>query len=126
VSTVHRVVAYAIPTGWAFLALCTLWAFVRNRAPRDWFWSLLAVLQVALVVQALVGSVLFVMGHRPDSSGPQWLHYLYGAVGPAIVLAFAHRWARRYETISWAVFGVAALVIFGLTFRALSTGLGIG
>jgi hypothetical protein len=41
------------------------------------------------------------------------------------VLVAAHRFARKQEGISWIVFGLAALVIFGLTFRALQTGLGI-
>lgn len=107
------------------LALWSLLAFVRNKAPRDAFWTLLAALQVILGVQIAVGAVLFASGYRPASNGPSWLHYAYGALFPVVVLVFAHRYARRYESISWVVFGVAALVIFGLTFRALQTGLGI-
>jgi heme A synthase len=126
VTDLHRYVAYAIPAAFALLALWTLVAFVRNKAPGDAFWNVLAVVQIVIGVQAVVGAVLFVGGARPDSNGPSWLHYVYGALFPAAVLVVAHRAARgRWESIPWAAFGVAALVCFGLTFRALQTGLGI-
>ena len=82
-------------------------------------------MQAIVGLQVIVGGVLFLAGGRPLSNGPQWLHYVYGGLFPLAVLVAAHRFARRYEDIPWAVFGAAALVIFGLTFRALQTGLGI-
>jgi hypothetical protein len=115
-----------IVAGWALLALWALAALLLNRAPRGAFWNLLGVLQVILGVQIVLGVVLFAMGRAPVSQGPTWLHYVYGAAGPVVVLAVAHRQARRFSSVSWMVFGVAALVNFGLTFRALQTGLGWG
>jgi heme A synthase len=114
-----------VPAGWALLALWTLVAFVRNKPPGDRFWNLLGVLQVILGIQAFVGAILIVSGGRPASNGPSWLHYVYGALFPVAVLVAAHRFARRQEGVSWIVFGLASVVIFGLTFRALQTGLGI-
>jgi hypothetical protein len=124
---VHRVIAYAIPTGFAVLTLWAVVSLVRNRNPHDLFWQLLAVLQVVVGIQIIIGVFLFLSGARPNSNGPQWLHYVYGGLFPAAVLAAAHRFARseRWRQIPWAVFGVAALICFGLTFRALQTGLGI-
>ncbi|HEX2239588.1 MAG TPA: hypothetical protein VHJ82_00375, partial [Actinomycetota bacterium] len=58
--------------------------------------------------------------------GPQWLHYAYGGLFPVVVLVLAHRWARRLEGLAWVAFGAAGFINFGLTFRALQTGLGIG
>jgi len=123
----HRFIAYAIPAGFAVLALWTLYSFVRNRGPGNWYWNLLAVLQGVIAVQVVVGAILFVAGGRPESNGPQWLHYVYGGLFPAVVLVTAHGYARseRFRDIPWAAFGVAALVCFGLTFRALQTGLGL-
>jgi hypothetical protein len=125
VTALHRYIAFAVPTGWALLALWAGVAFVRNKPPGDRFWTLLAALQVVLGVQVIVGALLFLAGRVPNSSGPAWLHYVYGALFPVAVLVAAHRYARKQEGISWIVFGLAALVIFGLTFRALQTGLGI-
>jgi hypothetical protein len=125
VSSVHRYVAYAVPFGWALLALWSLISFLRNKPPGDRFWTLLGALQVILGLQILIGLVLLALGRVPASRGPVWLHYVYGGLFPVVVLVVAHRFARRQQGISWVVFGVAALVIFGLTFRALQTGLGI-
>jgi hypothetical protein len=125
VSALHRYVAYAIPAGWALLALWAAIALARNKPPGDRFWTLLAILQGLLGIQVVVGAVLFLGGARPGSNGPSWLHYVYGALFPIVVLVTAHRVARKQQGVSWLVFGFAALVNFGLTFRALQTGLGI-
>jgi heme A synthase len=127
VTDIHRYIAYSIPAGFVVLTLWAAWSFVRNRNPHDLFWSLLAALQIVIGIQVIVGGYLFLTGARPDSNGPQWLHYVYGGLFPAAVLITAHRFAasERFRSIPWAVFGVAALVCFGLTFRALQTGLGI-
>ncbi len=67
------------------------------------------------------------MGRQPDSNGPTWLHYVYGGLFPLALLVLGHRYARseRFKEIPWALFGIVAFVCFGLTFRALQTGLGI-
>lgn len=114
-----------MPAGFGVLALWVLASFVLNKPPRDWFWRLVAALQVVLGVQLVIGGVLFLLGYRPPTKGAVWLHYTYGGLFPIAVMMVAHRYARRYEGISWIIFGVAALVNFGLTFRALQTGLGI-
>ena len=123
----HRFIAYSIPAGFALMVVWALYSFVRNRAPNDWFWNLLAVLQVVIGIQIIVGGILFLGGGRPDSNGPQWLHYVYGGLFPGAVLVTSHGFARseRFRDIPWLPFGVAALVCFGLTFRALQTGLGV-
>ncbi len=122
----HRYLAYSVPTAFLLLALWALVSFIRNKNPSDRFWNLLAVVQVVIAIQVIVGGVLFLMDHRPSSSGPTWLHYVYGGLFPGALLVFAHRWAQseRFKSIPWAVFGVVAFVCFGLTFRALQTGLG--
>jgi hypothetical protein len=123
--TVHRYIGYAVPAGFGLLLLWSIWALIRNKAPGEPFWNVLASLQVVIGIQVLVGAILFLTGARPATSGPTWLHYCYGGLFPAIVLVVAHRYARRYETIPWLVFGLAGFICFGLTFRALQTGLGV-
>ncbi len=122
---IHRMVGYAVPAAFALLTLWVVVSLVRNRHPGQPFWHLLATAQVVIGIQVLVGLVLFLAGGRPASNGPRWLHYLYGGVFPAVVLIVAHRFGRRRPDAAWLVFGVASFVNFGLTFRALQTGLGI-
>ncbi|MDQ4143589.1 MAG: hypothetical protein M3198_07575 [Actinomycetota bacterium] len=123
---VHLLIGYSIPAGFALLFVLTVYAFVRDRPPGGLFWNLLAALQIVLGIQLVVGVVLFASGLRPRTQGPHWLHYVYGAVLPALVLVVAHRAAasERFRAIPWLAFGIAAFVCFASTFRALQTGLG--
>ncbi len=123
---VHRFVAYAIPTFFALLALWSLVSFIRNKSPGDFFWNVVAAAQVILGIQILIGGILYLFTDgRPQSNGPEWLHYVYGGLFPLAVLVVAHRVSKKNESLAWVVFGFGALVIFGLTFRALQTGLGV-
>ena len=120
----HRLVAYSVPAGFALLALGALYTFLRNKDAGGWYWNLLAAVQVILGAQVVVGLVLLAMGNRAAPEGPDWLHYFYGGVFPIAVLVFAHRFAARHPGVEVVVFGISSLVAFGLTFRALQTGLG--
>ena len=122
---VHRFIGYSVPTAFAILALWVVYSLIRNRPPHDAFWSLLGGVQVVIGVQVIVGGVLFLTGARPQSNGPSWLHYVYGALFPAAVLTVAHRYAKKWEGVPYVAFGIAGFLCFGLTFRALQTGLGI-
>jgi hypothetical protein len=55
------------------------------------------------------------------------LHYLYGAVFPALVLVVCHVFTRGLEKPPYHLFFTwGAFFVFGLTARALMTGLGLG
>jgi hypothetical protein len=102
--------------------------WIRNRDPGKYFWGLLGLGQVMLGLQAVLGVILFLTTSTPKKnaqlSPPQWLHYSYG--GFAILILFlAHRIAKRFEGIEWAVFAVAALFVTGLLIRGYMTGVGM-
>jgi energy-coupling factor transporter transmembrane protein EcfT len=125
VTDAHRLIGYSISAVFLLLALWTLFAFVTNKHPGRWFWTLLGVVQGVVVLQVVVGAVLFIAGERPPSVGdPPWLHYVYGGLFPAFVLTAAHRFARKYEDIPWVIFGIASLVCAASTFRAMQSALG--
>jgi hypothetical protein len=123
VSDLHRFVGYAVvgifSIGW--LAGLALW--VARRQAGEWFWRWLVAAQVVAIVQALVGTVLLLLGRRSSD----WLHYVYG-YGPILILAVAHALARdeNFRRRPWVPFALASFICFGLTLRALMTGLGIG
>jgi hypothetical protein len=122
---IHHYVAYSVPAGFLILGLWGIVSFIRNKAPSENFWRLIAIMQGILGIQIIIGAILFIAGGRPNTNGPEWLHYVYGGLFPLALLVLAHRYGRRTEGIAWIAFCVAALLIFGLTFRALQTGLGI-
>ena len=117
----HEAVGFVIVAGWFALTVWGAVAYFIKREPNMWFWRLLGGLQGILILQLLLGLILWI-----SHPLPAFLHPLYGAVFPAIVLVVAHVMARGLddEHDRWKVFAVASFFIFGLTLRALSTGLG--
>jgi hypothetical protein len=124
-TTVHVIIAFTISAGFALLVLLSIYAYVRNKEAPSWYWTLLGILQGVLGLQLLVGVTLYLMGHRPDSNGPSWLHYVYGAGFPLFVLVIAHSQARKRPGIEMLIFGIAAFLCTFSTLRALQTGFGI-
>ena len=122
---IHLYIAYAIPTAFGILFLTSALTYFTNREAPGWYWSLLGALQGVMGLQLLVGVFLFLVGGRPQSNGPSWLHYVYGAGFPLLVLAIAHVQARKRAGVEILIFGLAAFLCTFSTIRALQTGLGI-
>lgn len=122
-SEVHRYVGFVVvgifSIGWLFGLV--LW--VGKRQAGDWFWRWLVAAQVLAIAQALIGVVLLALGRRPTI----WLHYVYG-FGPLVILGIAHALARdeNFRARPWMPFALASFICFGLTLRAVMTGLGTG
>ena len=119
----HRVIGFGVVAIFAIGWLFGLVLWISKRDAGDWFWRWLVAAQVVAIAQALIGVVLLIMGKRPSD----WLHLVYG-FGPLIILAVAHALARdeNFRTRPWAPFAVASFICFGLSLRALMTGLGLG
>jgi hypothetical protein len=121
-NALHRVVGFAIVIGWAVLFLWGVGLFILRRDAGRLYWGLLTVLQVLIGLQLLAGLVLLAVGGRQPL-----LHYLYGVVFPAIVLVVCHVFSRGLEKPPYHLFfTIGAFFVFGLTARALMTGLGLG
>ena len=120
---IHRYVGFVVVAiftiGWLFGLV--LW--ISRREAGDWFWRWLVAAQAVAIVQALIGVILLIAGKRPTTT----LHYVYG-FGPLVVFAIGHLLAREeaFRTKPWAPFALASFISFGLSLRALTTGLGIG
>jgi hypothetical protein len=113
---------WLVLTVWALV----LWRMHREEAPT--FWRVVSIAQILLAIQLVVGLVLLGMGRRPGEPG--WFdtlfHPLYGFVFPGVVLVVAHVQARSGARSAYAVFALAAFVIFALTVRSFTVGAGMG
>jgi hypothetical protein len=114
VRLIHAVIGWSIVIGFGLMTLWGLVTWMVRRGPGRAFWWVLTYVQVAgVILLALGGSVPL-------------LHYVYGVIFPVLVLAVAHVLAREmFATRPWAAFALAAFFCFGLTARALQTGLGL-
>lgn len=125
---VHRYVGFALVAVFTVGWLWGLGAAIVRRGPGERYWIWLAVAQVVAGIQAVIGIVLLLMGLRPSD----WLHLVYG-FGPLVIFAIGHVMARELQRAEgkppippWAIFAAAGFIAFGLSTRALMTGLGIG
>jgi hypothetical protein len=128
-SDIHTIVGFAVVAIFAIGWLWPLAALVVRRRPGERYWIWLTVAQVVAGVQALLGLILLAIGRRPSD----WLHLVYG-FGPILILVIAHALAREGQKVKpgaepipphlWFAFG--AFIVFGLSLRALMTGLGVG
>ncbi len=136
-SDVHKYIGFAVVGVFALGWVWGLGAWISKRGPGERYWTWLAVAQVVAVAQALLGITLLVIGRRmatPGAALGDLLHYVYGLL-PILLFVFAHVVARsgnaRVVGIdrpvrAWVPFAWASFICFGLTSRALMTGLGIG
>lgn len=128
-SSIHTVVGFAVVSIFAIGWLWPLGTLVIRRRPGEAYWIWLTVAQVVAGVQALLGLILLLMGRRPSD----WLHLVYG-FGPILILVIAHALAREGQKVKpgaepippYLWFGFGAFICFGLSLRALMTGLGLG
>ena len=122
-SELHQVIGFGVVAIFAIGWLYGLVLWIAKRDGGDGFWRWLVAAQIVAIVQALIGVVLLLLGKRPST----WLHLVYG-FGPLIILGIAHALARdeNFRTRPWVPFAVASFICFGLSLRALMTGLGLG
>jgi hypothetical protein len=134
VEALHEIVGFVVVGCFAIGWIWGLAARVVGRGPGDLYWPWLAVTQIAVVAQVILGVLLYATGRRVVSAGTLGgaLHYVYGAM-PVLLLVVAHVAARRGDAsvigidrriAPWVPFAWASFISFGLTLRALMTGLG--
>ena len=115
----HRIIGFTIVGGLALLPLWGLGTWITRKGPGKAFWWLVTAVQVGLLAQLAAGVILFAIGReRP------LLHYLYGGLFPIIVFGVAHYLGRdAFREKPWIPFAACGFIAFGLTLRALTTGL---
>jgi hypothetical protein len=115
--TAHRTVAFLVlAVTWGAAVLAGV-AYYRRREPRGFVTHLLALAQTLLVAQVGLGLLLLSEHHR----SPHRLHYLYGSLSLAAVLApWLYAPTDRRARLAW--FAGATLVAGALAVRAYMTG----
>jgi len=101
------------------LALWGFWLYVRGPGVTGSYWGALAVGEVLIVVEGVVGFALALLGNLPARG---WLHILYGIVAVISIpaaFAFTRGRAGRYESL---IYALVALFLAGVTSRLQLTG----
>lgn len=118
---VHKYVGFFVVGLFAVGWVWGLIVWIAKRDPGERFWVWVTAVQIVSGIEALIGIVVFLSGHRALTI----LHYAYG-IFPIVALTTAHVVARRpdFRDRPWIPFAWVAFICFGLTLRAVMTGLG--
>lgn len=105
-----------------FTAVCAAWGiigYLRNQPISSNYWGTLAIAEVLMVLQAIIGVVLWIQGARPDRD---IVHLLYGATAvislPAAYVYTNGKDDRPYNLL----YGVVSLWLVGIALRGITTG----
>lgn len=109
----NAAVMYALALG-----LWGVWRFARHQQVSSDYWGALVIAEVLIALQAVVGAVLWLEGHRPDRG----IHLLYGIVSLLVVPAVYAFTQGRGQRRDMLVYGVSALILAALLLRAIVTG----
>ena len=105
-----------------FAIIIALWAFLhfyRQNELEGGFWGAVAIGEILIILQAIIGFILMFKGGVPARG----VHYIYGILAvlswPA-VFAFSRGGTGRKEALYW---GLVSLFLFGIATRAVMTAL---
>jgi hypothetical protein len=105
-----------------YMIACTLWGlalFFRGEGLNGSYWGALAIGEVLVLVQCLVGALALLGGRVPLRTG---IHVLYGVVAIiSLPAAFFYTRGRdnRYETL---IYGLVCAFLAGVAIRGTMTG----
>ena len=120
---IHRQITTTILLFMDALALWGFWNYFRGEGVTGSYWGALAIGEGLIIVEGIIGGVLYVLGGVPARGV---LHTLYGIVAAiSIPSAFAFTRGRsgRYEAL---IYALIALFLLGIASRAQSTGSLVG
>jgi heme A synthase len=102
------------------LALWGFWRFFRKQGIDSSYFGALMIGEILVVLQALVGIIMWLQGARPARGA---VHLIYGLLIPAViplVYNYTKGGSTRRESL---VYGAAIIFGVGLILRAITTGL---
>jgi len=114
---VHQRVAYSL----LLLALIAgIWGIVRyglRRGVDGNYWSVLGAAELLVLVQGILGVLLWLKGLRPAEG----IHLMYGALGAVVLPAFYGLSHGEDDRRAALTYGFLCVLIAGFTLRAIST-----
>jgi hypothetical protein len=100
------------------LAIWGYYRFFRKQGIDPSYWGALAIAELLVVAEALLGGYLWLSGLRPARD---WLHILYGALIPAMI-PLAYFYTRgRADRSEAMIYGTVTIITAGLILRAIYT-----
>ena len=118
VGELHRALSNTIWMFYLFMGVWGIYRAIRRQPVNGSYFGAIAVIQIVIVVQVLMGGALYLSGSRP---GRELVHYLYGAFGVVFLPGlFAYLKGDDSNSAQW-LFALASLFMFGVIRRIIET-----
>ena len=116
---IHSILSRAVAIYSLAMTLFALYRYLRREPIGSDYRGAILVGEGLIVVQGVLGGIMFFMGLRPANN----LHFIYGGLTlltwPAAFSFARNQEDERKETMVWMV---ASLILFAASLRALATG----
>lgn len=117
-SQVHGSLANTLLFYFIALAVWGSWRFLRKQGVSSSYWGGLAIAEILLAVQFLLGGYLWIAGFRPART----VHLLYGIVALLAIPGMYMYTKGRTDRPEMLMYAVVTLITVGLILRATFTG----
>ncbi|MDT8305784.1 MAG: hypothetical protein RRC07_07595 [Anaerolineae bacterium] len=118
VGELHRALSNTIWMFYLFMGVWGIYRAIRRQPVNGSYFGAIAVIQIVLVVQVLMGGALYLTGLRPER---ELIHYLYGAFGVVFLPGlFAYLKGDDSNSAQW-LFALASLFMYGVVRRVIET-----
>lgn len=105
-----------------FMVIAGVWGIVtrfRNQSISGNYWGILAVGELLILGQGILGSYLWLIGERPGRMG---VHILYGVVAVISLPAYYAITKGRDDKYASLAYGFLCLFLAAISLRAAATG----
>lgn len=118
-SNIHDRLSVTIVLYAFILAVWGLWRYYRKQGLDGSFWGALAINEILVLIQGLIGILMWSSNLRPDRGT---MHVLYGVV-TALSLPATYAFTRGRDTRrEMLAYALVLLAVIGLAGRAMITG----
>jgi len=114
---IHERIAYVLQAYWLLVAIWALFLAARRHRVSGNLWGALLLGEGVLLLQSLLGGILFVIGIRPANL----IHILYGIISISTLPAVYAYTGGDDSPRATTIYGLMALFLFGIILRAIGT-----
>jgi len=99
------------------LALWGVWRALRKQGLDSSYWGALAIAEVLIIVQGILGAILYFSGERPG----RWVHILYGVVSVLVIPGLYAYTRGESDRRVMVIYALTLLISVGVILRAIGT-----
>ena len=118
--TLTEVHARLATTMLLFLGVAGVWGlatFFLRRSITGSYWGILAIGEILIVAQVIVGTILWISGARPERT----IHLLYGIVAAISIPGYYAYTKGQDDRRASLTYGLICLFLVGISIRAMGT-----